>query len=134
MLLTVAVDAAHALLEAHRVPWDIVVRSSHIGGQFDGTAHRGDHQCDLDSRIGSLESPQKDSNCKQRVERMKGANPSDGDHRGGTDTPSCSWMGVRVFGCDAHTMVQIPAHVIPDAPDLVDQIGPVPQKEKKPRH
>src|SRR6516162_1589310 len=65
---------------------------------------------------------------------MKSADPSHGDHRAGADTPSCSWMGVRVFGCDAHTMVQIPAHVIPDAPNPAEQIGPRPQKEKKPRH
>src|ERR1700674_3827793 len=38
------------------MPYDRAAGSSHIGGHFDGTAHRGDHQCNLDSRIGSLES------------------------------------------------------------------------------
>jgi hypothetical protein len=47
------------------MPYDRPAGPSQLGSRIDGTAHRRDHQCDLDSRIGSLESPQKNSNCKQ---------------------------------------------------------------------
>jgi hypothetical protein len=87
------------------MPYDRAAGSSHIGDYFDGTAHRGDHQDDLDSRTDRFESSQKDSNGKQRAERMKGANPSHGDHRAGADTPSCECAY-------SVAMVQILAHVI----------------------
>jgi hypothetical protein len=116
------------------MPYGDRAGSSQFGGRIDGTANRRDYQCNLDRRIGSLERPQKNSNWKQRAERMKHADPTHSDHRAGADAPSYSWMGVRAIDRDAHRMRQILGHVTADAPNPAEQIGPRAQKEKKSRY